>query len=142
MAYMGVLRVDHPDILEFVSAKGKLDDRNENVYDKIKKFLTDEQNKYFEQVLLDEQFRNFNISIAITDKFMKALENNEEYELINPRNNEIWGVLPAKEVWNKIINMAYKNGEPGLVFIDKINRKHPAPEKIESVNVCGRICLI
>jgi ribonucleoside-diphosphate reductase alpha chain len=109
-ANMGILRVDHPEILDFIVAKEK------------------------EGIL-----RNFNISVAVTDKFMKAVENDAEFELVNPRNGEVVESLKARVIWNLIIMMAWKNGEPGVVFIDTINRHNPTPHlgEIEATNPCG-----
>jgi len=109
-ANMGILRIDHPDILKFIDYKEK-----------------------------EGTLSNFNISVAVTDKFMKSLEKDEEYELINPRNNEVTQKLKAKEVWDKIIVAAHRNGEPGVVFIDVINKYNVTPEifEIEGTNPCG-----
>lgn len=109
-ANMGILRVDHPEIMDFIVAKEK------------------------EGVL-----RNFNISVTITDKFMEAVEKDGDFELINPRNGEAVKTLKARAIWNLIIMMAWKNGEPGVVFIDTINRHNPTPHigQMESTNPCG-----
>ncbi|MEM5872509.1 MAG: adenosylcobalamin-dependent ribonucleoside-diphosphate reductase, partial [Candidatus Aenigmatarchaeota archaeon] len=109
-AMMGILRINHPDILEFINAKSK------------EGFLT-----------------NFNLSVAITDEFMKALKENKEYDLINPRNQNIVKRIKARYVWNLIVENAWKTGDPGLIFIDEINRHNPTPfvGKIEATNPCG-----
>ncbi len=109
-ANMGILRVDHPEIMDFIVAKER------------------------EGVL-----RNFNISVAVTDKFMEAVEKDGDFELINPRNGEVVKTLKARAIWNLIIMMAWKNGEPGIIFIDTINRHNPTPQvgEIESTNPCG-----
>jgi ribonucleoside-diphosphate reductase alpha chain len=107
---MAILRVDHPDVLEFVTSK------------QTPGFLS-----------------NFNISVATTDEFMKAVEANEEYWLVNPRNKEKTKKLDAKEVWNLMARSAWASGDPGVVFIDEINRHNPTPRvgRIESTNPCG-----
>jgi ribonucleoside-diphosphate reductase alpha chain len=109
-AMMGILRVDHPDVLEFITAK---------------------QNP----TLLS----NFNVSVAVTDEFMQAVEADQAYWLINPRNREKVKQLKAREVWNLMARSAWASGDPGVVFIDEINRHNPTPEigKIESTNPCG-----
>jgi len=109
-ANMGIMRIDHPDILDFISCKEDMKTLN-----------------------------NFNISVAVSDKFMKALDKNEEYELINPRNNEVVKKISAKMVFDLIVTNAWKNGDPGLIFIDKINNFNPTPQlgAIESTNPCG-----
>ena len=114
-AMMAILRVDHPDVLEFITSKQRPG------------FLS-----------------NFNISVAVTDGFMKALEENGEYWLVNPRNNEKTGKLIAKDVWNLMAKSAWQSGDPGIVFIDEINRHNPTPQlgKIESTNPCGELPLL
>lgn len=109
-ANMGILRVDHPDILNFITAK----DHN-------------------------SRFNNFNISVAVTDVFMKAVKENSAYEIINPRTKKVVKSLNAREVFDLIVVHAWKNGEPGIVFIDRINSTNPTPKigKIESTNPCG-----
>ncbi len=111
-ANMGILKVDHPDILDFIMLK-----ENEGT------------------------LRNFNISVAVTDEFMKALQENKEYGLINPRNKKVIARLNARAVWNLIVTMAWKTGDPGLVFLDRINSSfsNPVPSygPVESTNPCG-----
>ena len=109
-ANMGILRVDHPDILEFITCK---------------------QN--------NADITNFNISVAITESFMKAVEENSEYDLIDPRTKQKAGSLNAREVFDLMVNMAWKNGEPGIIFLDRINRDNVTPQlgEIESTNPCG-----
>ena len=109
-ANMGILHVTHPDILEFIKCK---DDPKE---------LT-----------------NFNISVAVSDEFMEKVEKGEDYELINPRTKEQVGKLNAKEVFDMITEHAWRTGEPGIIFLDEINRHNPTPHvgMIESTNPCG-----
>ena len=109
-ANMGILRVDHPDILEFITCKSK------------EGFLS-----------------NFNISVAVTDKFMSAVKNNREYPLVNPRNNQIVRKMNARKVLELIVANAWKTGDPGIIFIDEINRFNPTPSQgdIEATNPCG-----
>ncbi len=109
-ANMGILSVDHPDILEFISAKDNTSKLN-----------------------------NFNLSVAITDKFMKALEKDEDYDLISPHNQKTASRINARQVFTKIVDHAWKNGEPGIIFMDRINKHNPTPAvgKIESTNPCG-----
>jgi ribonucleoside-diphosphate reductase alpha chain len=109
-ANMAILRIDHPDILEFISCK------NEN-----------------------NSLNNFNISVAITKKFMNAVEKKEFYNVYNPRTKKKVFQLNASEVFDKIIFQAWKNGEPGIVFIDSINDKNPIKDGcyIEATNPCG-----
>jgi ribonucleoside-diphosphate reductase alpha chain len=109
-ANMGILRVDHPDILEFISCK---DDTS--------------------------KITNFNISVAVTDAFMAAVEANGMYDLIHPKTGQVTGQLRAREVWEKIIHGAWKTGEPGVFFVDKANYYNPVPHlgAYEATNPCG-----
>jgi ribonucleoside-diphosphate reductase alpha chain len=109
-ANMGILRIDHPDIINFITAKDS-----------------------------NSRFNNFNISVAVTDGFMDAVKDGREYDLINPRTKKVVKSLKAREVFNLIVNHAWKNGEPGIVFIDRINASNPTPlaGQIESTNPCG-----
>ena len=108
-ANMGILRVDHPDILDFINCKERPD-----------------------------AFNNFNISVALTDKFMEAVEKDADYDIYNPHSKSVEGHLRARDVFNMIIMGAWRNGEPGIVFIDRMNQYNPTPEvgEIESTNPC------
>ncbi|OLB20893.1 MAG: ribonucleoside-diphosphate reductase, adenosylcobalamin-dependent, partial [Nitrospirae bacterium 13_2_20CM_2_63_8] len=109
-ANMGILRVDHPDILEFITCKDRT-----------------------------TEITNFNISVAITDKFMESVLAGRSYDLVNPRDQRVVGQLDAREVLDKIAFQAWKNGEPGLFFIDENNRRQPTPHvaDMEATNPCG-----
>ena len=109
-ANMAILRVDHPDIKSFIEAKKDL-----------------------------STLTNFNLSVAVTDRFMEALQSGGDYELINPRTGDVHGTLNAGEVFDMIVDNAWATGDPGVVFIDEINRGNPTPAlgEIESTNPCG-----
>lgn len=109
-ANMGILRIDHPDILEFIKVKRR-----------------------------EGELANFNISVAVTDAFMDALKSGGEYNLINPRSGEVAVRLKAKIVFDEIVKSAWETGDPGLIFIDRINRANSTPHigKFESTNPCG-----
>ncbi len=114
-ANMGVLRIDHPDILDFIVAKQDPD-----------------------------KFNNFNFSVAITDLFMQAVEDNSEYELIEPSTGAVVNTLNAREVFEQIIDLAWLNGEPGVLFIDAANRDNSTPQlgDFEATNPCGEQWLL
>ena len=109
-ANMGVLRVDHPDIMEFITCKNNTKELN-----------------------------NFNISVGITEAFMRAVEKDEDYDLIDPVSKKSAGRLNAKKVFDAIVSSAWQTGEPGIVFLDRLNRDNMVPEvgEIESTNPCG-----
>ncbi|WP_027339110.1 adenosylcobalamin-dependent ribonucleoside-diphosphate reductase [Halonatronum saccharophilum] len=145
-ANMGMLRVDHPDILDFINAKGELCESNKELYQEYKLSLEEAGLKgeklekkldNYKRKLLDNQFSNFNLSVALTDDFMKAVEDGESYSLVNPRTKELIKDIDARKVFSLIVNYAWKNGEPGIIFLDEVNRKHPLEENIEATNPCG-----
>ena len=109
-ANMGILSIDHPDIMRFITAKEDL-----------------------------ASLTNFNISVAVTGEFMEAVKAGTDYNLVNPHTKEVAGKLNAKEVFDKLVSMAWKTGDPGVVFIDRINDDNPTPHlgRIESTNPCG-----
>jgi len=109
-ANMAILNVDHPDIMKFIEAKS---DPN--------------------------AFTNFNLSVAVTSGFMEAVRAGADYNLVNPHTNEVGGKLNAKDVFDRIVALAWKTGDPGIIFIDRINQNNPTPHlgKIESTNPCG-----
>jgi ribonucleoside-diphosphate reductase alpha chain len=109
-ANMAILRVDHPDILDFISAKKN-----------------------------NDRLNNFNISVAVTEDFMEAVMEDRDYELVNPHSRSVVDKISAKKVFEMIVEGAWKNGEPGIIFIDRINRDNPTPliGSIESTNPCG-----
>ena len=109
-ANMGILRIDHPDILEFIRAKEQ-----------------------------EGEFNNFNLSVGITEAFMQAVEQDRDYALVNPASGKEQGRLNAREVFNLLVDKAWQSGDPGIIFLDRINRDNPTPAQgeIESTNPCG-----
>ena len=109
-ANMGILRVDHPDIMDFIMCKND-----------------------------QQHLNNFNISVGLTEAFMQAVENDRDYEVINPRSREAAGSLNARKVFSRIVAKAWRNGEPGIIFLDRLNEDNPTPHigEIESTNPCG-----
>lgn len=109
-ANMGIMRVDHPDIMEFIMAKAD-----------------------------PTQLTNFNLSVGLTEGFMQAVKADADYELRNPRDGSVVGYESARKVFETIVEMAWKNGEPGIIFLDRLNRSNPTPHlgEIESTNPCG-----
>ena len=109
-ANMAILRVDHPNVMDFIMCKAD-----------------------------QKQLNNFNISVGLTEKFMQAVERDEEYNLINPRDKKVCGSHNARKVFQRIVKQAWENGEPGIIFLDRLNRDNPTPlvGEIESTNPCG-----
>ena len=109
-ANMAILNVDHPDILKFITSKEDY-----------------------------TALTNFNISVALNEEFMKAVENSSDYELVNPHTKKVVGKLNAKEVFDRLVDNAWRNGDPGIVFLDRVNRDNPTPNlgSVESTNPCG-----
>jgi ribonucleoside-diphosphate reductase alpha chain len=109
-ANMAVLRVDHPDILEFIRCKET-----------------------------EGHISNFNISVGITDEFMRGVENDTDFDLTNPRDGKVWKTLRARELMTEIVKHAHHNGEPGVLFLDAANRQNPVPHlyQLEATNPCG-----
>ena len=109
-ANMGILRVDHPDILEFITCKNDT-----------------------------KEITNFNISVGLTEAFMEAAESGSEYELVDPASRRVTGRLNAREVFEAIVRSAWQTGEPGILFLDRLNKDNPCPGQgeIESTNPCG-----
>jgi ribonucleoside-diphosphate reductase alpha chain len=107
---MGILRVDHPDILEFIAAKAD-----------------------------NKELLNFNISVAVTEEFMHAVERDADLPLVNPHNRQTVRTVKAREIFDAIVDMAWRTGDPGVVFLDRINRENPTPHlgDMESTNPCG-----
>jgi len=109
-ANMAVLRVDHPDIREFITCKTN-----------------------------ESHITNFNISVGVTDAFMRAVENDEDFDLINPADGEVWETVRARDLFDLIARQAHHNGEPGILFLDTANRSNPVPHlyELEATNPCG-----
>lgn len=114
-ANMGILRCDHPDIVEFIEAKTK-----------------------------ESKLSNFNVSVGVTDKFMEAVRKREKFALINPRTKKKVKLLNAKDILDLIVDASWRTGDPGLIFLDEINRRNPVPAAglIESTNPCGELPLL
>jgi ribonucleoside-diphosphate reductase alpha chain len=109
-ANMGIMRIDHPDVVEFITCKER-----------------------------EKELDNFNISVGLTEAFMKAVEKNRDYDLVDPRDKSVVGKKNARDVYNLLVRKAWESGDPGIVFLDRINRDNPTPSQgeIESTNPCG-----
>lgn len=114
-ANMGILRCDHPDVIEFIEAKTE-----------------------------KGRFTNFNLSVGVTDRFMEAVKGNKAFDLVNPRTQKTARRIRARSIFDLIVNAAWRTGDPGLIFLDEINRKNPTPGvgRIEATNPCGELPLL
>jgi len=114
-ANMGILSVDHPDIVEFIGAKEK-----------------------------EGALTNFNLSVSVTDDFMKRVEASGEHDLVNPRNGRPAKTVRARDIFDMMVSMAWRTGDPGIIFIDEVNRHNPTPKlgRMESTNPCGEVPLL
>src|SRR5439155_8379396 len=116
-------------------------ERNQAAYDSAAPSLSVTEREALKKALLEAQISNFNISVGITDKFMQAVERDENYELVNPRTGEIANTLRAREVFDIMTQCAWETGDPGMVFLDRINagpaNPVPAMGPIEATNPCG-----
>ncbi len=141
-ANMWEMDVHHPDILEFIQCKSVLTGKNITTYNRLEPFLYSKKARNLLRVsLLETQIANFNISVAATDAFMKAVKENTDYDLINPKDNSVVGQLNARMVFDLIVRMAWESGDPGLWFIDKTNQSSanpiPSVKRIIATNPCG-----
>lgn len=114
-ANMGILRVDHPDIMDFITAKEK-----------------------------EGRLSNFNLSVAITDEFIEAVKSDKDFDLINPRSGKVSKTMKARTIWSLLTYMSWNNGEPAVIFIDTMNKYNPTPEigEFEATNPCGETPLL
>jgi len=119
-ANMGVLRVDHPDVYHFMSCKKELDAENRALWNRMSDTgrYSDAQLAHMKQELLQTQINNFNISIGVTDAFMAAVKSDGDFDLRDPRTKEVVRTVKAREIWDAIIEGAWQNGEPGVLFLD------------------------
>jgi len=119
-ANMGVLRVNHPDIFQFINCKKDLDAENRALWNRLSDsgHYSDAQLALMKQELLQTQINNFNISIGVTDDFMDAVKADDNFDLVDPRTHEVVRTVKAREIWDAIVAGAWQNGEPGVLFLD------------------------
>jgi ribonucleoside-diphosphate reductase alpha chain len=139
-ANMAVLRVDHPDIFDFMRCKKELDAENNALWNRFSDTgaYTEQELNHIKQELLQTQMNNFNISVGVTDAFMNAVENDLDFDLIDPRTKAIVRSVRASQIWEAIVEGAWQNGEPGVLFLDHPNwNPLPGLGPIEATNPCG-----
>jgi ribonucleoside-diphosphate reductase alpha chain len=139
-ANMGVLRVDHPDVYHFMSCKKELDAENRALWNRMSDTgrYSDAQLAHMKQELLQTQINNFNISIGVTDAFMTAVKADGDFDLRDPRTKEVVRTVKAREIWDAIVEGAWQNGEPGVLFLDHPDvNPLPGLGPIAATNPCG-----
>jgi ribonucleoside-diphosphate reductase alpha chain len=143
-ANMGVLRVDHPDVMAFMQCKKELDMENRALHNRLSdtgRYAPD-QLEHVKQELLQTQFNNFNISIGVTDAFMSAVEADGDFNLVDPQTQRVAKTVKAREIWETLVEGAWKNGEPGVLFIDHPEwNPLPGLGPIDATNPCGEQAL-
>jgi ribonucleoside-diphosphate reductase alpha chain len=148
-AQIGILDIDHPDVEGFINYKSTLDRRNFRLLDELQMrlSLTSKEDvdilNEIEKTLLDNQLTHFNISINLTDKFMNAVINGEDWDLISPQTGEVIKTVKAKDLLYLIAERAWESGDPGLFFQDRVNEDNMVPEigTIKTTNPCGEVPL-
>lgn len=143
-ANMAVLRIDHPDIFDFMRCKKELDSENRALWNRFSDTgaYTEQELGHIKQELLQTQMNNFNISVGVTDKFMQAVADKADFALIDPRTKAVVRTVPAQEIWDAIVEGAWQNGEPGVLFLDHPEwNPLPGLGPIEATNPCGEQAL-
>ena len=138
-ANMGVLRVDHPDVFHFMRCKKELDSENRALYNRMSDTgkYTEAQLAHIKQELLQTQMNNFNVSIGVTDAFMDAVELDADFDLVHPKSKEVVRTVKAREIWDGIVEGAWQNGEPGVLFLDHPEwNPLPGLGPIQATNPC------
>lgn len=145
-AQMGILNINHPDIVEFINNKARLDQKNTRILYEFTDhpMNTGDVDEVLEKILLDNQLTHFNISTAISDDFMNAVSNNEEWYLISPKTGEVVSKVDASKLFKLIAERAWATGDPGVFFIDRVNDDNLVPYigKIDATNPCGEVPLL
>ena len=138
-ANMGVLRVDHPDVFQFMRCKKELDAENRALWNRLSDTgrYTPEELAHLQQELLQTQIANFNVSVGVTDEFMSAVENDADFDLRDPRTGKTDRTVRAREIWDAIVEGAWQNGEPGVLFLDHPDwNPLPGLGPIQATNPC------
>ncbi len=143
-ANMAVLRVDHPDIFDFMRCKKELDGENKALWNRFADTgsYNEQELAHIKQELLQTQMNNFNVSVGVTDAFMSAVESDSDFDLIDPRSRKVIRTVRAREIWEAIVEGAWQNGEPGVLFLDHPEwNPLPGLGPIQATNPCGEQAL-